>query len=239
MTALGNDISFGDNVRILRTPETEKLGLAEMIGNVYGETMPSETKAGIIGGAPSDYAFSVYFESLDRSYWFAPHLLEFVNHAPGTEVFVHGSEFKSVRQRDGSWKRIPVNPAGQQAPMLRARLLVAIAGILLPYLARLPRGLDFLRQYTDAGLEANLSLGAFNAVAWGALIAVSFLFRRPATLLIPCLPGFGFLAWGHFNLDLAADAQAGVALVFLPLYALAPIAVGAVLGYAWDRRSRK
>ncbi len=110
-----SDISFGDNVRILRTPETERLGLAEMIGNVYGETAPSDSKATVIGKVTSDYALNVYFESLDRSFWFAPQLLEFVDHASGTEVFVHGSDFKSVRQRDGSWKKVPVNAAGSHS----------------------------------------------------------------------------------------------------------------------------
>ncbi len=107
---MATEISFGDNVRILRTPETERLGLADTIGNVYGETTPSEPRADIVGGSPSDYAFNVYVESLDRGFWITPRLLEFVTHAPGTEVFVHGSEFKSVHQRDGSWKDVPVNP---------------------------------------------------------------------------------------------------------------------------------
>jgi hypothetical protein len=106
------DISFGDNVRIIRTPETERLGIAETIGNVYGETTPSVTKVDVIGELKSDYALNVYFDSLNTSYWFAPHMLEFVNHAPGTEIHVHGSPFKSVRQRDGSWKDIPLNTDG-------------------------------------------------------------------------------------------------------------------------------
>jgi hypothetical protein len=55
----------------------------------------------------------VYFEALDVSYWFAPQMLEFVNHAPGTEIHVHGSPFKSVRQPDGSWKDIPVDSVGE------------------------------------------------------------------------------------------------------------------------------
>ena len=42
-------VSYGDNVRILRTAETERLGIAEMIGNVYGETTPSDTKVEVIG----------------------------------------------------------------------------------------------------------------------------------------------------------------------------------------------
>lgn len=110
---MGTDISFGDNVRILRTPETERLGIAEKIGNVYGETTPSSTGVDVIGELTSDYALNVYFDTLDASYWFAPHMLEFVNHAPGTEIHVHGSPFKSVRQPDGSWKKIPLNAGGQ------------------------------------------------------------------------------------------------------------------------------
>lgn len=110
---MSNDISFGDNVRILRTAETERLGIAEMISNVYGETTPSVSNVKVIGTLTSDYAFNVYFDTLDASFWIAPHMLEFVNHAPGTEVHVQGSPFKSVHQRDGTWKDIPLNPQGK------------------------------------------------------------------------------------------------------------------------------
>ena len=102
------EISFGDNVRIHRTADTECIGVAEMIGNVYGETTPSVTKVEVIGQLQSDYALNVYFDTLRVSHWFAPQLLEFVNHAPGTEIHVHGSSFKSVRQRDGTWKDVPI-----------------------------------------------------------------------------------------------------------------------------------
>ena len=104
------DICYGDNVRIRRTPETERLGIAESIGNVYGETTPSETNVEVIGPLRSDYALNVYFDSLKKSYWFGPEMLEFVDHAPGTEVHVHGSPYKSVHQRDGSWKDVPIEP---------------------------------------------------------------------------------------------------------------------------------
>jgi hypothetical protein len=103
-----SDICYGDNVRIRRTRETERLGVADAIGNVYGDTTPSETGVEVIGELRSDYAFQVYFESLKKSCWFAPEMLEFVDHAPGTEVHVHGSAFKSVRQRDGTWKDVPI-----------------------------------------------------------------------------------------------------------------------------------
>lgn len=105
------NISYGDNVRILRTAETERLGIADVIGNVYGETTPSESKVEVVGKLESDYAVHVYFEALDKSYWFGPQMVEFVNHAPGTEIHVHGSAFKSVRQPDGTWKDVAVNAA--------------------------------------------------------------------------------------------------------------------------------
>ena len=126
------NVSYGDNVRILRTAETERLGIADMIGNVYGETTPSESRVEVIGKPDVDYALNVYFDSLDLGYWLAPQLLEFVNHAPGTEVHVHGSPFKSVRQPDGTWKDIPVNPVRQSWPgMFRTACGIAIAGALL------------------------------------------------------------------------------------------------------------
>jgi len=126
------NVSYGDNVRIHRTAETEQLGIADMIGNIFGETTPSETRVEVIGKPEVDYALNVYFDTLDMSYWLAPHLLEFVNHAPGTEVHVHGSPFKSVRQPDGTWKDIPVNPVRQPwLGMFRTACGIAIAGALL------------------------------------------------------------------------------------------------------------
>jgi hypothetical protein len=116
-------ICYGDNVRIRRSPETERLGIAETIGNVYDETTPSDTKVEVIGQLRSDYALNVYFDSLKKSYWFAPEMLEFVNHAPGTEVHVHGAAFKSVRQRDGTWKEVPLEPiSGSWLSRLMGRL---------------------------------------------------------------------------------------------------------------------
>ena len=127
-----SNVSYGDNVRIRRTAETERLGIADMVGNVYGETTPSESKVQVIGTPEVDYALNVYFDTMDSSYWLAPQLLEFVNHAPGTEVHVHGSPFKSVRQPDGTWKEIPVNPVRQSRPgMFKTACRIAIAGALL------------------------------------------------------------------------------------------------------------
>jgi hypothetical protein len=116
-----------------------------------------------------------------------------------------------------------------------ARLGIAIVGILLPYVVRIPGGSAWVRQYTAAGLGGFLFFEAFNAIAWGSLIGLSFLIRRPLLLLVPCGLGFGYLAWAHATLDLAADAQAAIALVFIPFYALRPIAIGGVVGFVLDR----
>lgn len=122
--------------------------------------------------------------------------------------------------------------------MLKARLAVALIGILLPYLARLPGGTDWLAQYTDTGVAGALLLSALNAIAWGSLLAVSFLYRQPLSLLIAAVPGFAFLAWAHYSLDLSADAQSALGIVMFPIYALLPILIGGISGYLLDKRLR-
>jgi hypothetical protein len=122
--------------------------------------------------------------------------------------------------------------------MRTARLAIALVGIFLPYLARIPRGRAWLAQYTDVGIEGWLVFGAFNAIAWGAILLVSRAYRRPVSLVAPAGLGFAFLAWGHNALDLDEDAQSAIGLVLLPVYALVPIAAGGALGYAIDRSLR-
>ncbi|WP_126421485.1 hypothetical protein [Asticcacaulis excentricus] len=94
-------ISFGDNVRIASTPETIKLGVAGKNGQVYGITTPSVTGIEMIGQSPKDNAVNVYFEDASEALWFAPELVEFVDHGAGTAVEIAGQ--KSVRNTDGSW----------------------------------------------------------------------------------------------------------------------------------------
>lgn len=122
--------------------------------------------------------------------------------------------------------------------MRNARLAIVLIGVVLPYVARLPGGLDWLRQYTSAGIGGWLLLGAFNAIAWGSLLAISLAYRRPLSLLAPAVPGLGYLAWAHYSLDLAADAQAALGILFIPLYALLPILLGGVVGFIVDKRLR-
>ncbi len=120
-----------------------------------------------------------------------------------------------------------------------ARILIIAIGILLPYLSRLPGGSAWLSQYLDTDVGGFLFLAAFNAIAWGSLLAISFIYRFLLSLLVPCLTGFGFLAWSHYTLDLSSDAQASLALMFIPIFTLLPIAIGAVVGYLIDIYLRK
>ena len=163
-------VSYGDNVRILRTAETERLGIADMIGNVYGETTPSETKVEVIGKLETDYAVNVYFDTLDVSYWFAPQMLEFVGHAPGTEIHVHGSPFKSVHQPDGTWKNIPIGPvrdSAQRRTAYRTAMGVALAASLM--LVWLSLGVGIIGQDGDPANVMYFGVIAVGIV--GAIIA--------------------------------------------------------------------
>lgn len=119
--------------------------------------------------------------------------------------------------------------------MKSARILVVAIGILLPYLVRLPFGKEWVEQYMQGGISGWLFFGAFNAIAWGSILALSFLYRRPRSLIFPAVFGFGFLAWAHASLDLGSDAQAAIALIFIPIYAVAPILVGGLVGLLFDR----
>ena len=96
--------AFGDKVRMRHSPETESKGLAGLAGNVYGQTTPSVTGVEVIGELTSDYAINVFFEDRDESFWFAPALVEFVDHAPGMEVTLDGVAKKWVRTETGDWR---------------------------------------------------------------------------------------------------------------------------------------
>jgi len=96
-------ISFGDNVRLRSTAETEALGLAGRVGQVYGETTPSITGVSVVGQLSGDYALNVHFEGRTDTLWFAPELLEFVDHAPGTEIRLAGVPRTWKRSATGAW----------------------------------------------------------------------------------------------------------------------------------------
>lgn len=94
-------ISFGDNVRVVSAPLTSALNLAGLTGVVYGETTPSVTGVEVIGAVTADYAINVKLDGRDDAPWFVPELLEFVDHAPGTEMVIGNKRL--VRDASGEW----------------------------------------------------------------------------------------------------------------------------------------
>jgi len=92
-----------DNVRVVATSETESRGFAGRTASCYGFTTPSITGEGIdaIGGTDADLAFNLYFEDTEEDAWFAPDLVEFVDHGPGQTIGIAGKTF--IRNADGDW----------------------------------------------------------------------------------------------------------------------------------------
>lgn len=115
---------LGDHVRIRRTPETEAAGYAGLAGAVHGFTTPSVTEVPVIGGAADDYALDVYFEDRDEGAWFAPGLVEFVDHGAGTEITIGANPTKKfVRNAQGGWDELPIHPTPPGGWLQRLRRL--------------------------------------------------------------------------------------------------------------------
>jgi hypothetical protein len=104
---------FGDHVRIRRTPLTANLGLAGLLGTVSGETTPSVTGVEVIGDVVDDYAINVVIEERKEGFWFGAALIEFVDHAEGTQIEIGSRHF--VRDPDGEWIETP----GKHPPLKR------------------------------------------------------------------------------------------------------------------------
>lgn len=108
-------------MRIRRSPETESLGLSGLSGSVTGVTTPTVTNVDVIGNLRDDYALAVTFEESGETYWFARELVEFVDHAPGTEIQISGAPFKSVRTDAGEWQDVPLTAAEREQDGLRRK----------------------------------------------------------------------------------------------------------------------
>jgi hypothetical protein len=72
------------------------------------------THVEVIGKLLSYYAIAVHFTHLGESWWFAPELLEFVDHGVGKIVTI-GTQ-KLVRRPDGSWLEEKTGRTFKSAP---------------------------------------------------------------------------------------------------------------------------
>ena len=110
---------------------------------------------------------------------------------------------------------------------------------LLPYACRLYRGIDWATQYLpDKGhlLPGLLLFGGFASLPAIPLVALFWLRKHlPFTFSTASLVTPGLLVAWHHNYDLAADAQAAIGLIFIPIYAALLTGVAAVLtaGAEW------
>jgi hypothetical protein len=46
---------------------------------------------------------NVHLEERNEAYWFAPHLIELIDHAPGTEIRLEAVDKRWTRTEDGAW----------------------------------------------------------------------------------------------------------------------------------------
>lgn len=118
-------LSFGDMVRIRTTPLTEKLGLAGHTGCIFGETMPSTSGVEVIGEVTGDYAVNVMIEARDEQLWFAPNLVEFIDHGAGMDLIIGDRHL--VRDASGEWSEIP-GPTPSLTPGFIHRLFRSFKG---------------------------------------------------------------------------------------------------------------
>ena len=123
--------------------------------------------------------------------------------------------------------------------MRQARWLILIFGILMPYLARLPgipeHGIGWLLSYFGSGIFAILFFQAFNMILVGVVWLFTRNLKQPLLALWPAVLGYALPFYFHATLDLAADAQAAIALIFIPIFGIP----GAALGYGiatWQQK---
>lgn len=97
-------IRWGAWVRIRKTPDTEALGLANLTGQVLGQTVPSLTRGlvgEIIGDTPDDCALRVEFgETRPGDFWFSPDLLELMEQGFRIDVEIPQDVLDNLRQTE-------------------------------------------------------------------------------------------------------------------------------------------
>jgi hypothetical protein len=124
--------------------------------------------------------------------------------------------------------------------MRKARIVIAVVGILLPYVARIPgaliHGATWLTSYFGSEWWAIFFFGAFDALTWGSIIAATRSYQHVRSCWFPAVFGFALPLVAHTVVDLSADAQAAIALVIIPVYSLVGVVIGWLLGLWYDRR---
>jgi len=95
--------SFGNKIKIKSTAETEELGYANRLGEIYGQTTPSMMDFKVIGELKDDVAFNVFFEESNESIWFAEQLIEEIDNGQGATITLDGIDKKWTKNSNGEW----------------------------------------------------------------------------------------------------------------------------------------
>jgi hypothetical protein len=97
-------ISFGDNVKVLSSEQTNEHGLSGKIGEVLGETSPSSTGVSYFGDAKDDYVINVAFEEPNAEYWFTPDLLELIEQKEAKDAI--SKDIQTADKKGKEWWQI-------------------------------------------------------------------------------------------------------------------------------------
>lgn len=113
-------------------------------------------------------------------------------------------------------------------------LACASVGLLIPFIARLPlvpvRGWEWFTDYLP-GWGGLLFFSAFNLIpAAGLFIAGKLSKRAPLAFWFALAAMIGFLLWAHGGMNLRSSSTAAIGLIFIPIYAVAAVAGGWVIG---------
>ena len=120
-------------------------------------------------------------------------------------------------------------------PRIKIGAIAALLCFTMPFLSRVPRGIDWVAQYLpDEGhlIGGSLFFGVFALVPAVAVFCAALLSKPPFyfPVLFSAFVATFMLAYWHHDNDLAADAQAAISLIFIPIYATALGLAGGVIG---------
>jgi hypothetical protein len=105
--------------------------------------------------------------------------------------------------------------------ILGSLLLIAYVNVL-PFVSRLPGGIEWFAQYVppeEYRISGILLFAAFSSVVALPLI-LAFLLRAaiPTTFIISVVTATLLLASFHYTFDLSSDPQAAIALIMAPVF---------------------
>jgi hypothetical protein len=123
---------------------------------------------------------------------------------------------------------------------MKTRIAIGIWAVIsclaMPFLCRIPRGGKWVAQYLpDEGnlISGMLFLGAFAFFPVVLVFCAGLISKPPFYLpvVISTLVALTMLGYWHHDNDLAADAQAAISLIFIPIYAGAFALIGGLIGF--------